>query len=58
MKKFLLSAVIVSLLIVPLGNTVLADQEEGVSSPAGSNAVEAVLTDKFSAQAIFSYHAT
>lgn len=43
MKKFLLAAVIVSMLIVPLGNTVLADQEEGAPSPAGSSAVESVL---------------
>lgn len=43
MKKILLTAVIVSLLIVPLGNTVLADQEEGAPSPAGVSAVEAVL---------------
>lgn len=34
MKKILLTAVIASLLIVPLGNTALADQEEGNSSPA------------------------
>ena len=54
MKKVLLTAVIASMLIVPLGNTALAGQEEDTSStvqeefipgnaPASAGAAEAML---------------
>lgn len=43
MKRIILAAVIVSILIIPLGNTAWADQEEGTPSSAGNGTVEAVL---------------